>query len=109
MTAEVLSGVLAILWSLILNYIPGVNDWYAKQTSGIKSLIVLIGLFVISAVSIGIACAGLAGDFGISTTCDKSGIIEAGKVFVIALVASQGMYLISPQTKKVKAVKAARL
>ena len=109
MTAEMLSSIFAVALSLILNYIPGLNEAYAKLTSVWKSLIVLIGLLVITGISIGIACAGWAGDFGLTNTCDKSGIIEAIRVFIAAVLANVGAYVVSPQTVKVREIKTQKI
>lgn len=108
MTAELLAGVAGVVLALSFAYIPGLSTKYAALTKEAKSLIMLGLLFLVAAVSVGIACAGWAGDLGIDVTCDKSGFIAVGKALLAAIVANQSVYMIAPQTSKVQAARAGR-
>ena len=108
MTAELLAGTAGVVLALLFAYVPGLNEKYAGLTKEAKSLIMLGLLFLVAAASVGIACAGWAGDLGIAVTCDKSGFIAVGKALLAAIVANQSVYMIAPQTARVQAAKAGR-
>lgn len=108
MSAEVLAGAAGVALALLFAYVPGLSTKYAALSKESKSLIMLGLLFLVAAVSVGIACAGWAGDLGISVTCDKSGFIAVGKALLAAIVSNQSVYMIAPQTAKVQAAKAGR-
>ena len=91
MDAKMLSAVAGIVLSLAFFYIPGLNSWYNKQTSQVKSLIMLVVLFLVAAAAFGLACWGI---FDIPITCDKAGAIGLLQSFVYALVANQAVYTI---------------
>lgn len=108
MTAQMLSGAAGIILSLLFSYVPKLNTWYAGQSEEVKKLIMLGLLFVVAAGAFGLACAGVLTDlFGIAITCDKAGAIGLIQAFVIAAVANQTTYKLTPQVKSVKAAKVA--
>jgi hypothetical protein len=107
MTADYLSGTLAVILSLAFSYIPKLNTWFAALEPEIKRLIMLGLLALIAGVSYGLACWGVLADLtGIELTCDKTGLFELLRVFVMAIIANQGIYSLSPQTEAVREVKA---
>jgi hypothetical protein len=106
MTAQMLAAAAGILLSLLFSYIPKLNTWYAAQSEEAKKLIMLGLLFVIAVGAFGLSCAGVLTDlFGIAITCDKAGAIGLIQAFVLAVIANQGVYAITPQTAAVKAAK----
>jgi hypothetical protein len=107
MDATVLASVAGVILALGFAYIPGLNEWYAKQTAQAKALVMLGLLAAVAGGAYGLACAGLAGDFDIGVTCDKAGGIALLKAFLAALAANQATYLIAPQTQKVRDAKTA--
>ena len=96
-----LSGFAGILLSLVLSYVPGLNVKFAALSSEIKSLIVLISLFVVSLF------VGLSSCFNlwVLIPCDKPGIMKLVEFFIVALIASQSLYQVSPMTQAVKDAK----
>jgi hypothetical protein len=87
--------------SLGFSYIPGLNTKFASLTKEVKQgimggLIVLVGLSIF-----GLGCLQVQPQF----TCDQEGGIGLAKVIVSCLIANQTMFLITPQTAEVKAVK----
>jgi hypothetical protein len=110
MTAELLSGVFAILLSLVLAYIPGLNGWYAGLESSWKRVILGVGLIVVALGSVGIACAGFAADLGLPLTCDRVGFVQVAQALVLALVANQAtyVYISKDKTERVKVARAAK-
>lgn len=95
MSAEQLSAISAIVLSLLFSYVPGLSSWYGGLDKAVKQIIMGVLLVVIAAVAYSVACAGLAGDFGLSVTCDRAGAIALINVLVSALVANQATYLIT--------------
>lgn len=91
--ALVLGGMFAsiagALLSLAMKYVPGLSDWYAKQASGTKSLLMAV-LVVISAVGVAF------------WTCSDGACAAQGnwKVYVMAifgaLMANQATHQITP-------------
>jgi hypothetical protein len=66
-------------------------------------------LALVAGGAFGLACLAVLGDlFGVSLTCDKAGGLVLIRSFILAVIANQATYLISPTAPKVKEVKAAR-
>jgi len=97
MTTELLTSIAGILLSLAFNFIPGLNDWYNKQASEYKRLIMLGALVIVAGASFGLSCAGL---FGIDLSCDQAGAEKIIISFVLALVANQSTFLITPKPER---------
>ena len=95
MSAEQLAALSAVVLSLLFSYVPGLSTWYAGLDKAIKQTIMGVLLIVIAVIAYAMACAGFAGDFGLSLTCDRSGAISLFNVLIAALVANQGTYLIT--------------
>jgi cytochrome c biogenesis factor len=98
--------VFGVLLSLACSYVPGMSTWYAKQTSEYKSLFMLIGIFVIMAVTYTLTCYGLITS---NLTCSMNGALNALVVYILTLAVNAGVYTHSPQTAAVKAAKASRV
>lgn len=96
MTAEFLAAISGVLLSLLFSYIPGFSKWYGEKAEDIKRLIMLGLLALISLAAFGLACGGLASDFGIAITCDKIGAIALLKAFGAAAIANQVAYGLTP-------------
>jgi hypothetical protein len=103
-TADLIAAAASILLSLALNYIPGLNTKFAELSSEIKSLIVAISIIVIGILVALSSC----GNLWVFISCDKVGLMKIGECILFALVANQGAYKLSPQTKAVKNAKSLR-
>ena len=90
MSVELISASAGILISLILDFVPGVQTWYAKFPAHKKRLGVLVALFVVVGGAYGLSCAGLLGFFA----CSGVGAWEALSAFIAALVANQSVHLV---------------
>ena len=102
-TSELIVGAAGVVLSLVFSYIPGLRTWYAGLKDEIKRLIML-GLLLLTAGAIfGLICYGLIVSGNIA--CDKNGIIGLVKLFVLALIANQSTYLITPTATDVRAIK----
>lgn len=97
MTAESLSLISAAVLSLLFSYVPGLNSWFGGLDGLYKRLIMLVLLVAVAGVSYGTACAGWGGDFGVALSCDKAGAVGLVKALVLAIMANQSTYAISPK------------
>lgn len=109
MTPEVLFGAAGAILSLLFSYIPGLNAWFAGLKSEYKQLIMLLLIIVVAGGAYGLACAGvLMGLTGIELACTEAGLWGLVKAVVLAIIANQAIYGLSPQTGAVREAKAAR-
>lgn len=99
MSAETLSLITGTLLSLIFSYIPGVHIWFSNFEPTIKRLIMLSLLLLISGSIYGFSCLGWALEWGIPITCNHAGLMTLIKQTVIAIIANQSVYSISPQRR----------
>jgi hypothetical protein len=68
MSADFLLMVVGVLTSLLFMYVPTLKARLDEQTPEVKRL-VMLGLMAMAALaSLGLACVGLAADFGIPLT-----------------------------------------
>lgn len=96
MSPEVLNAGAGVALSLLLSYVPRLSDWYAKQDSGRKALLML-GLNVAVAGAMAIRpCLGAAAGFG---AC-FSGIdfTAYGETLFAVAVANQVAHRMTPDT-----------
>lgn len=93
MTPQTLAALAGILLSLIFSYVPGVHDWYARQTSETKSLIMAGCILAVAVGAFALGCAQLVN----AAECSRSGAWQLVQAVVAALVANQGAYVLSPQ------------
>jgi hypothetical protein len=90
MTAQGLSAIAGVLLSLAFSYIPGLSDWYDKQTPVNKRLIMLGLLVLATAGMLAYQCRG-------DGACYSAGLEPAIMAFVAAAVANQTTFLLSPR------------
>ena len=90
MEVSAISAIAGILVSLVLEFIPGVEGWYAKFTPQEKRLVMLGSLFLVVAGAFGLSCANLVEAFA----CSGAGAWTAVLAFVAALVANQSVHLL---------------
>ena len=97
MTPQSISTAAAVLLSLAFSYIPNLSDWYAKL-DGVRKRLVMLCLLVAAALSAFVlACSGHASAFGLTVTCDEPGAIALLQSLVLAVMANQSAYLITPR------------
>jgi hypothetical protein len=97
MTAESLSLIAGTILSLAFSYIPGLRERFAALDATRKRLILLGVLLAASAAIYGLACSGWGTVWGISLTCSRSGLSELIRLTILAIIANQGVYQISPK------------
>ena len=104
MNANGLSLLAGAVLALLFSYIPGLNAKFAALESTYKRLLML-GLLVLSAGAIyGMSCAGWSLG-GYEVACDETGIKTMIELLIVAVIANQSTFLISPETKKVQEAK----
>lgn len=108
MTADTLAATAGILLSLVFSYIPKFSTWYGLKEDATKRLIMLGALVVVSGVAFGLACSGMAADFGLPLTCDKTGAIALLRSFAVAAIANQTTYALSPNSSSRAAGRSSR-
>ena len=102
MSAQHLSAISGVLLSLAFMYIPGLAPKFDALEPTYKRLIML-GLLVVVAASIyGLSCAGIGEAWGINISCDQSGLEALVANFVLAMIANQSIYQISPRPEYAK-------
>lgn len=105
LTSEILVSIAGVVLSLLFSYIPGLRVWFGALVSEKKQLIMLAALIIVTGGVFGLGCAGVL-DIGIP--CDKGGVISIIRLLILALIANQSTYLISPQTNDVVIAKQLR-
>ena len=93
MTPESLALLSGVILSLSFSYVPGLRQWYDGLDSDRKRLVMLAALFVGAAGSFGLSCAGYASYF----VCTTAGAVDAVSIFLLAMVANQATYLVTPK------------
>ncbi len=104
MTVETLSLAAGALLSLFFAYVPGVKGWFDAKDSTVKRLIMAAALLVISVLIFAAGCAGLQIP-GVQIECTTQGAWLLVQVFLLALVANQGMYSITTASASKQAAK----
>ena len=94
MSAETLALTGGALLSLLFGYVPGFKNWFGAKEPVIQRLIMAVSLLVVSALTFGAGCANLQLP-GVVITCDTPGLWALFQIFLLALVANQGMYSIT--------------
>ena len=93
LTPESLAMVAGIVLSVLFSYVPGLKGWFEKFGPETKRLVMLGLLALVTAGSFGLACAGVL--TGIE--CTGAGAFRVIGAFVLAVIANQSAYAISPR------------
>jgi hypothetical protein len=93
MTPEQLALLAGVILSLAFSYVPGLSTWFDGLAPDRKRLVMLAALFVVAAGSFVLSCAGYADYFA----CTTAGAYDAVGVFILAMIANQGTYLLTPK------------
>jgi len=107
-TPELLVSIAGIVITLIFSYTPGLRTRFAALQTEYQRLIMLGILVGIVAGIVGLSCAGFAADIGLLVTCNRSGVVNLVSALIIAIMANQSTYSLTPQTTDVKRVRTQR-
>ena len=96
MSADDLSMIAGVLLSTGFSYIPGLRKWYTELSPEQKRL-VMLGMLALAALAVyGLACGGLAGEFGLGVSCDTPGLLGLARALIVCIASNQAAFLISP-------------
>ena len=97
MTSDQLVAIAGVILSLLMAYVPKLNEWYAALSGPAKRLLMAGLLFVVAAGAFGLSCWPAAEVSWF--TCTKKDAIGLVWLFLEALVANQGTYLLAVRPK----------
>lgn len=100
-TPEQLGAFAGILLSLIFAYVPGAKTWYNAKTGEQRALIMLGLLLLVTLGIFGLSCVAPT-YLPFAVACTQAGAWELLFVFVAALVANQGTFLVAVDPFKPK-------
>ena len=94
-----LSLIAGTLLSLAFSYIPRLRELFDSLEPTGKRL-VMLGLLVVTAGMVqSLACLGWGAEWDLSLTCDQAGLAGLIEQLVIAVIANQSVYAISPRRR----------
>lgn len=96
MTEATIASIAGVIVSLAFSYIPGLKAWFDAQSQANKSLAMLAALVLAVGVIFGASCAGYATE----PACTVAGAKTLLPLFIAALLANQGTYLLTPTQPK---------
>jgi hypothetical protein len=97
--SDVVLVIVGVVLSLIFRYAPKLADWYAKQESGPKGLIMLGAVAVVSLAYFGLSCTSFAEALKITIPCTNEGAVALTLVFFKILIGNQAAFLLTPAKK----------
>ena len=89
--SDVIASVAGIIISLVCSYVPGVRDKFGALDPTQKRLCILCALFASAIIIGGASCVGIID----AIECTREGAFILIRSFVVAMVASQGIYMLS--------------
>jgi len=97
-----LSLFAGFLLSLAFSYIPRLREWYDTKDATTKRLIMAGALLLVALGVFAMACGNVlsALPLAFTVTCDSNGAVALAMNFVLALMANQATFLISPRRKR---------
>lgn len=99
MSAESLSIITGTVLSLLFSYLPGTRKWYAQFSPEVKRLIMLGLILLCGGIVYGLSCLGWGTEWGIAPICNQSGLMGLIEQVIVAIIANQSIYAISPLRK----------
>lgn len=99
LTSEILAAVSGVVISLAFSYVPGLNRKFAYLAEEHKQLLMAGMLLVVAAAVFGLGCAGI---LTIGIACTQGGSYQLIWIWIVAIMANQGIHRLSPKTGTVK-------
>lgn len=96
MSSDFLAAAAGILLSLIFSYVPGVAPWFEGKDATTKRGIMLLLIVLVGAASFAAACFNIVIP-GINLVCTQAGIVELLTNILVAAIANQTTYQLSPE------------
>lgn len=94
---DILVSSAGVLLSLLFSYVPGLSSTYDGYTATVKRLIMLGLLLIVSLGIFAVTCLGFVEFLGLAIKCDQEGAALLFRVFILAMIANQSTFLISPK------------
>ena len=101
-TPELITAIVAMIFSLLFAYFPALRTWYAGLQSGVKAS-VMLALLCLTSVAVFILAAN-----GVIVTTEPVTMTLFLKVFFLAVVANQTTYILAPESADVRDAKLSR-
>lgn len=98
-TPEMLGMLAGVVLSLLASYVPKFSPWFKELQPDSKRLVMLGVLFTVTLALFGFGCAGVV-QLGEGMTCTVGGGMNALFTFILAVIANQSTYAITPRGKK---------
>ena len=96
-----IAAVAGTLLSLGFSYIPGLDERYQALDGSRKRLVMLFMLLVTAVGIFTLRCIPGTDGLGVPPgTCDQPGAWGLARLFVVAALANQGTFLLSPKPAK---------
>jgi hypothetical protein len=101
----VISALAAMVFSLVLEYVPGLSEWYGALENKFQRLIAFGTIVVAALIGFGVSCTtfSIPGVDTSSITCDSSGanaLVQGVINLFVATVTSQSTYLLARKSTK---------
>jgi hypothetical protein len=93
MTAETLSVAAGVILSLLFSYMPGLSEAFAQLGATEKRFVMLALLAVVTVGVFMLSCANIIP----AVECTQVGAVGLFEAFIMALVANQATFAISPK------------
>ena len=87
---ETIASIAGIVLSLVFAYVPGLADKFAALDSNAKRLIMAVLLLIVTAGMVANACRA-------DGACYAASAEQAIRIFIAALLANQGAFLLAPR------------
>lgn len=100
MTVGTVAGLVGVVASVLMEYLPGFSTWYQALPNTQQRLFTLgVGAVVVFG-SLGLACINLSLPFlpTLAFACTSLGVGEAVGAFIAYLVSNQATYLVLPKS-----------
>jgi len=92
LTVSLVSGLVGVVTSILLQTVPKLKDWWKGQPDAVKRLGWLIGCLVIPLVMMALVCVADI-DLGVvMPSCDKNGWVQVILIGGSAYLGGQGSY-----------------
>lgn len=101
MSADSLSLIAGTILSLAFSYVPGLHDRFEPLDATRKRLILLGLLVACAGIAFGLGCFGWGDSWGIQISCDRTGLAGLMEQTMLAIIANQSIYAISPRRLEV--------
>ena len=102
MSPELLVIIAGTILSLLFSYVAGFTKWWEEKDGVYKRLMMLILLVLTAGGVYGISCLGYGDLIDVTIPCTQAGLVELIRYLILAVMANQSVYALSPQPAAIK-------